>query len=116
MAAVFAEWEAAKISERTIAALKAKKARGAKLGFANPDRKGMSAKEAARVRGNTISQDANQFAANTLPIISEIRMAGVSSYLGIAKALNDRGIRTARGARWYAATVKNVTNHMANSG
>ena len=113
MAAVFAEWEATKISERTKAALKAKKARGALLGFANPDRQGMSAKQAARIRGNKISQDADQFAANTLPVIAAIRKAGINSLNGIAKALNDRGIPTARGTSWYAATVKNLTAHQS---
>ena len=113
MAAVFAEWEATKISERTKAALKAKKARGTLLGFANPDRQGMSAKQAARIRGSKISQDADQFAANTLPVIAAIRKAGINSLNGIAKALNDRGIPTARGTSWYAATVKNVTAHQA---
>ena len=111
MAAVFAEWEATKISERTKAALKAKKARGALLGFANPARQGMTAKEAARVRGRKISQEADQFAANTLPVIASIRKAGITSLHGIAKALNDRGIPTARGTSWYAATVKNITEH-----
>ena len=113
MAAVFAEWEATKISERTKAALKAKKARGALLGFANPDRKGMSAKEAARIRGSRIVQDADQFAANTLPVIASIKKAGINSYLGIAKALNDRGIATARGTSWYPSSVKNLVARQA---
>lgn len=107
--AAVAQEEREQISNRTKAALQAKKARGAQLGFANPARHGMSAKEAARIRGNRISQDAEQFAANTLPVIAAIRKAGINSYNGIAKALNDRGIPTARGTSWYAATVKNLT-------
>ena len=77
------------------------------------DRQGMSAKQAARIRGSKISQDADQFAANTLPVIAAIRKAGINSFNGIAKALNDRGIPTARGTSWYAATVKNVTAYQA---
>jgi len=38
---------------------------------------------------------------------------GVTSCLGIAKALNARGIPTARGGYWYAGTVKNVINRVA---
>ena len=73
----------------------------------------MTAKEAARIRGSKISQEADQFAANTLPIIASIRKAWIGSFNGIAKALNDRGIPTARGTSWYAATVKNLTAHKA---
>jgi DNA invertase Pin-like site-specific DNA recombinase len=111
--AAVAQEEREQISNRTKAALQAKKARGALLGFANPARQGMSAKEAARIRGNRISQDADQFAANTLPVIAAIRKAGINSFNGIAKALNHRGIPTARGTSWYAATVKNITAHQA---
>ena len=109
--AAVAQEEREQISNRTKAALQAKKARGALLGFANPARQGMTAKEAARIRGSKISQDADQFAANTLPVIAAIKKAGISSFNGIAKALNDRGIPTARGTSWYAATVKNVASH-----
>jgi DNA invertase Pin-like site-specific DNA recombinase len=107
--AAVAQEEREQISNRTKAALQAKKARGALLGFANPGRKGPSPTEAARIRGRRISQDARQFAANTLPIIASIKKAGVSTYSGVAKALNDRGVPTARGTSWYAATVKNLS-------
>ena len=51
---------------------------------------------------------ADRFAANVAPIIRNIERAGVTTLQGIADALNARGIRTARGRRWYATTVKNV--------
>ncbi len=35
---------------------------------------------------------------------------------GIADALNARGIRTARGRRWYATTVKNVLDRAGVEG
>ena len=111
--AAVAQDEREQISNRTKAALQAKKARGALLGFANPARQGMTAKEAARIRGNRISLDADQFAANTLPVIASIKKAGITSLHGIAKALNDRGVPSARGASWYASTVKNITAHQA---
>ena len=109
--AAVAQEEREQISNRTKAALQAKKARGALLGFANPARQGMTAKEAARIRGTRISLDADQFAANTLPVIASIKKAGINSLNGIAKALNDRGIPTARGTSWYASTVRNITAH-----
>jgi Recombinase len=33
---------------------------------------------------------------------------GVTDLRGIAQALNDRGVRTARGGRWHVSNVKNV--------
>ncbi|TXM97321.1 hypothetical protein FV242_31880 [Methylobacterium sp. WL64] len=51
---------------------------------------------------------ADTFAANVSPIVEAIRHSGVTSLAGIAKALNARGIRTARGGAWYATTVRNL--------
>ena len=42
-----------------------------------------------------------------LPIIDTIKSTG-ASLRDIAKALNERGIKTARGGTWYATTVANV--------
>jgi DNA invertase Pin-like site-specific DNA recombinase len=104
--ALVAEEEARMISARTKAALAAAKARGAKLGFANParlDRHEVSAKGVAAV-----TAAADQHAANVLPIVRSIQAAGVVSLHGVADALNARGIHTARGGKWYAATVRNM--------
>jgi hypothetical protein len=43
-----------------------------------------------------------------LPIIEELRSAGVGSLRGIAGALNARGVQTARGGRWDPTTVKRI--------
>jgi hypothetical protein len=51
--------------------------------------------------------NADQRAANVLPIIREIQRSG-SSLHQIADALNARGISTPRGGRWYAKSVSNV--------
>jgi DNA invertase Pin-like site-specific DNA recombinase len=104
--ALVAEEEARMISARTKAALAAAKARGAKLGLANPariDRYEVSAKGVAAVTAS-----ADQHAANVLPIVRTIQAAGVVSLHGVADALNARGIHTARGGKWYAATVRNM--------
>lgn len=99
--AVVAQEEGRLISQRTKDALAAAKARGIKLGSPDP-KKGSAI-------GVAVNKDqADQFAANVVPIIKEIQASGIASNLGIAKALNARGIPTARGGEWYAATVRNV--------
>jgi DNA invertase Pin-like site-specific DNA recombinase len=105
--AAVAQEEREQISQRTKAALAAKKARGALLGFANPLRAGKAA-EAAQKRGGLIRAEANRFAANTLPVISAIRASGVETLSGIADALNARGLSSPRGGRWYASSVRNL--------
>jgi hypothetical protein len=90
------------LSQRTKAALQAKKAQGAKLGnitnLAEAQRKGLQ----ERLRR------ADQFTANVLPIIREIQSTGATTYQAVADALNRRGIATARGGEWYASTVRKL--------
>ena len=106
MAAV-AEHEREMISQRTKAALQVAKARGAKLGWSNPDR--MIEQRSATLKSNKINRDnADAFAENTLPIVREIEQAGVVTLKGIAQALNARGVRTARGGNWHPTTVANL--------
>ena len=99
--ALVAEDEAERISERTKAALEAAKARGVKLG-------GMRSREAVTTSASKRKTMADQHAASVVPIIEEIRAAGITNLEGIAQALCARGIRTARGGRWHATTVRNV--------
>jgi DNA invertase Pin-like site-specific DNA recombinase len=51
---------------------------------------------------------ADQRAANMLPIVRALQASGIGTLQGMADALNARGIPTARGARWYPTTVKNL--------
>ena len=99
--AALAEKERALISARTKAALAAKKAQGAKLG--NPN----AAEAAAKARA-VASGLADRFAANVMPIIESIVASGITTYKGIAQALNSRGVQTARGGRWEATTVRRI--------
>jgi len=105
MAAV-AELEAGLISQRTHAALAAAKARGKKLGWANPARQDQAQATSRAAAANRA--EADRHAANVLPIVQAIRAPGIDTLKGIAAALNARGIRTARGGRWHATTVRNV--------
>src|SRR6185503_4363922 len=100
--AALAEKERRLIGERTQSALAARKAQGAKLG--NPRN---AATAAAAGRAVQVAE-ADQFAANVLPIVNSVRASGVNDLRGIAQALNDRGVRTARGGRWHVSNVKNV--------
>jgi DNA invertase Pin-like site-specific DNA recombinase len=97
--AALAEKERSLISERTISALTARKAAGAKLG--NPRNI-----HAAGAIGREVAQaSADEFAASMLPVLNAIRAAGAETLEAMSCALNQRGIRSARGGRWYASTV-----------
>ena len=101
--AAMAEYERELISERTKDGLKRAKARGVRLGAPDPSK---ASQEGVRV----IKRLSQQFSENVLPIIQDIRSAGITSYRGIARALNARGVPTARGGDWYQGTVKRYLN------
>lgn len=105
MAAV-AEHEAQAISDRTRAALAAATARGVALGWSMPGR-AEEQRQAARKGAERNALKADQHAGNVLPVIRQIAARG-ASLRQIACELNTRGIKTARGGPWYAATVRNV--------
>lgn len=100
--AAMAQKERALISERTRAALAARKAQGKPMG--NPHLAG-AVSELGRA---TSRANADTFADAMLPMIEGIQAAGVTSYEGIAKALNARGVHTRRGGDWHATTVRNI--------
>jgi hypothetical protein len=56
----------------------------------------------------TVSTEADRFAANVLPLIREAQKAGAVTLREIAAALNARGVATARGGQWHAKSVSNV--------
>uniref|UniRef100_UPI0026021C27 recombinase family protein n=1 Tax=uncultured Roseobacter sp. TaxID=114847 RepID=UPI0026021C27 len=101
-----AEQEGRAISERTKAALAAAKARGVKLGWSIPER-ASEQRQAARKGAAAAKARALAHAENVLPVVEQIR-AGGASLRQIAAELNARGIKTARGGKWYATTVSNV--------
>ena len=108
--ALVAEQEAKAISERTKAALAAAKARGVKLGglgiTASGKQQGRPLTAKARRMGNAAkSAQAQARARDLAPMIAELRASGINSQSGIAKALNERGVTTARGGDWTATQV-----------
>ena len=100
--AALAEKERRLISERTKAALAAKKQRGEALG--NPTNIAQAGQIGRRVQ----RAEADRFAANMLPIVRSIQSAGPIGMVAIAKTLNDRGVRTARGGQWHVSSVANL--------
>lgn len=101
--AAMTEQERRMISERTKAALAVRKKQGAKLG--NRTNLGEAGAK-GRAAGRAV---ADQFAANVLPIIEQIKSSGVTTLAGIVDALNTRGVRTARGGTtWHISSLRNV--------
>lgn len=89
ISAVFAEHEAKMISDRTKAALRAAKERGVKLGGSGP---------AQQARAKRCAQSVQTDAQ----IIID---SGIKNPAAIARALNERGLRTPRGAEWGPGQV-----------
>jgi DNA invertase Pin-like site-specific DNA recombinase len=100
--AALAEKERGLIADRTKAALEAKKAYGATLG--NPRNLSLAGElgSAAQVAA------ADEFVSGLLPIVLAIRDTGANTLEAMSSALNQRGIRAARGGRWRASSVANL--------
>jgi DNA invertase Pin-like site-specific DNA recombinase len=99
--AAVAQHEREMIAQRTKDALKAAKARGQRLG--NP-----KLAQARKRAGESNRKAADQFAANVLPVIQQIRASGIQSLRGVARALTARGIKTARDGEWSAVQVADI--------
>ena len=96
MAAVFAEWEARKISERTKSALQAAKERGTKLGSPTPQ-------NGFKARTKAIQSRTDAYAAQMAPVLKQF--AGLS-LREVAHILSQRGFKTPRGnTQWHPAQV-----------
>lgn len=100
--AALAEKERRLISERTRAALAARKAKGARLGNS------VNAAAAAAKGREASLAEADRFASQVLPTIKSLQQSGVTSLRQLAIALNNRGVRTARGGKWQVSNVRNV--------
>jgi DNA invertase Pin-like site-specific DNA recombinase len=100
--AALAEKERRLISERTKAALQAKKAAGARLG--NPTNLNQ-----AGLAGRVVQvRAADAFVAGVLPTLLAVRKAGAKTLAEIAEALNERGVGSAGGGKWHRSAVRNL--------
>jgi DNA invertase Pin-like site-specific DNA recombinase len=100
--AALAEKERRLISERTRAALAAKKATGATLG--NPCNLTLAG-SAGRA---ALCQAADQLAERLTPIIQSLRAEGANTVRSMAAELNRRGFKSARGGKWHPSSVANL--------
>jgi DNA invertase Pin-like site-specific DNA recombinase len=99
--AALAEKERRLISERTRAAPAAKRANGAKLG--NP-----SVVAVGSLGRSVQTAAADAFVASLMPVVEAIRSTGSTTLEAITEALNQRGIRSARGGKWHVSSVANL--------
>src|SRR5260370_2857159 len=101
--AALAEKERRLISQRTREALQRKRIQDPDHNFGNPNL------ALAQHKGwETNRSNAAAFAANVLPIIEQIQASGVVKLRAIARVLNDRGVRTARGGNWNESTLRGL--------
>lgn len=100
--AAFAQEERKRISERTKAALAAAKARGVKLGGFRGVKVDPALGRAA------IAKASDEFREAVSPIIRELQAQGITGLRPLARALNEKGVRTRRGGEWSAAQVQRV--------
>ena len=100
--AALAEKERRLISERTKAALVAKKAAGAALGNS------VNLAEAGSLGRVTLIESADDFARSLAPALRAIRSEGATTLRSISQALNRRGIKSPRGGKWHPSSVANV--------
>ncbi|MGO4173565.1 recombinase family protein [Bosea sp. TAF32] len=105
--ASLAEKERKLIGQRTKDALAARKAQGMILG----NRTNLAEAQAKGAASNRAR--AAQRRENIIPIIEQIRGAGVTTMAGIANALNQRGIKAVRGGSWQAVQVQRVMHASA---
>tara|TARA_R110002072_G_scaffold86774_18_gene195912 strand:+ start:6280 stop:6969 length:690 start_codon:yes stop_codon:yes gene_type:complete len=110
--AVINEDERERISERTKAALAAAKARGVKLGNPKGAEPLRRAGKGNRASVKAIQSNADRFAEGLRETVKAIRGDGTISLAAIAKELNERHMRTARGGMWHASSVKNLIQRL----
>jgi len=102
-----AEYEASMISQRTKAALAAKKvqlkARGLRLGSPNPA-------AGSNAGGEQVRQDANEFAIEVGPVLEELEKFGCVTLSKKKEGLEARGIKTAQEKKeWALSAIRNVS-------
>ena len=96
------------LCNRTKAALASRKSSGTRLG--NPTNPAV-----ASAKGRAVSpREADRFAETVRPIIESIQLSGITSLRGLAVALHNRGVRTARWGQWQVSNVRNLLLRQIN--
>lgn len=111
--ALVAQQEREAISARTKEALAAAKARGKKLGNPNGAAALKRAGKGTAAALEAAKRNADAHAERLRPIVAQLRADGITSLGGLATALNDGGMRTPRGGRWHASSVRNLLARLA---
>jgi len=106
--ALVAEQESEAISKRTKEALAAAKARGVRLGNPNGARALQLAGQGNAASVQAIRRGADRHALSLQPVLEALTNLGITSLGAVADALNERGILTPRGGRWYKSSVANL--------
>jgi len=104
--AALAQHERELISQRTKAALAARRARGLPLG--NPRDLSVYQRRASRLGTAAVRAKARKRAEEVRPVIEEARRTGHTSLRKIARYLNEQGIPTPFGRTWTPTAVMNV--------
>ena len=111
--ALVAEAEREAISRRTKEALAAARARGVRLGNPNGAASLRRAGKGGAALRAAVTANADSFARDLAPVISDIRAGGATSLRAIAAELAARGIRTRRGGTWQVSNVKTLLERIA---
>lgn len=111
--ALVAQQEAEAISKRTKDALQAAKERGTILGNPNGAAALKRADKGNKAAVQAIKAEADSHAENLGPVIESLKTEGITSLGGIAKALNERSMKTPRGGIWHKTSVANLLARLA---
>ena len=105
--AALAEKERRLISERTTAALAAKKATGTVLG----NRRNLAV--AGALGRTALIESAEDLAQRLVPVLRAVRFEGSTTLRSMAEALNRRGVKSPRGGIWHPSSVANLMSRTA---
>jgi len=113
--AMLAEQERRMVSERTKAALQAKKARGEPLGVHTHKTPLDTSARAGLASAAAVAAVADQFALRLASVVLPLRRTGMTT-AQIATTLNTQGVYTARGGQWHGSTVNNILKRLTQMG
>ena len=111
--ALVAQREREAISKRTREALEAAKRRGVKLGNPNGARALKRARKGNKASLSVVKMRADRHANNLRSVLDSLGAEGITSLGAVAAQLNERGMLTPRGRRWYRSSVRNLVKRLS---